>query len=559
MFFKRISVLERENKSLQDENKFLKMENEKLKGEDSNKTYAAKFDVKNSQRESKPCKSRAEIFEPSRAAQNSTLNEAVGYARGPTTGRGQFPRYTEFSKEFAEEPEQWNRQQNLNTVHSLEQSSFSTRKINASQWQVPRETSRVQPLLSNQITTRNYFGTLDDCDTVTRDPECEESDRIVAPGELEYAEHVNMLQKLKVVPESTNSFQGSEFSRNNENNTANQPYKTSQPNKVPKSLDHDHQRIHGERFPTNSVPREDLSHHGLVIDRASPKSSNHQLPRVVRTRDRSAAATTLIENYEDKSNRMPTTESDQVRRPKNVVPGEWSYAEAVQQQREFPRAPLGLQENGIWGQDSQQRSHARESHWPGKQRNDFGHSSFQGKSRSQGYRDSIEHKPEIAIVGDSIVGSIRRKDINTETKDHFVTVKTFKGATVDEMDSYIIPTIKKQPDGLILHCGTNNLRKDDPDIIASKVLSLAIEAKRRIPHVAVSSLIARGDSDIMEERRNHVNQILERSLAPYHICFIKHNNIDFDWRDCLWKDGIHLSDHGSAKFTGNFVRFLNNP
>ena len=78
-------------------------------------------------------------------------------------------------------------------------------------------------------------------------------------------------------------------------------------------------------------------------------------------------------------------------------------------------------------------------------------------------------------------------------------------------------------------------------------------------YVAVSSLIARGDSDIMEEKRNHVNQILERSLVAYDICFIKHNNIDIDWRDCLWKDGIHLSDHGSAKFTGNFIRFLNDP
>eukprot|EP00794_Sanderia_malayensis_P001037 gene1037-364_t len=118
------------------------------------------------------------------------------------------------------------------------------------------------------------------------------------------------------------------------------------------------------------------------------------------------------------------------------------------------------------------------------------------------------------------------------------------------MDSYIIPTIKKQPEGLSIHCGTNNLRKDDPDIIASKIFSLAFEAKQRIKHVAVSSLIARGDSDILENRRNHVNQTLEPSLAPCGICFIKHNNIDIDWRDSLWKDSIHLSDHGNAKFTG---------
>eukprot|EP00794_Sanderia_malayensis_P006719 gene6719-7479_t len=203
----------------------------------------------------------------------------------------------------------------------------------------------------------------------------------------------------------------------------------------------------------------------------------------------------------------------------------------------------------------------KESNWPGKQHNNSGHvTSFQAsKVRPQGYRESHREKPEMAIIGDSIVGGINRRDINTETKDYFVAVKTFKEATVDGMDSYIIPTIKKQPEGLIIHCATNNLRKDDPDIIASKILSLAFEAKQKIKHVAVSSLIARGDSDIMENRRYHVNQTLERSLAPYGICFIKHNNIDIDWRDPLWKDGIHLSDHGNAKFTGNFIRFLNEP
>ena len=79
----------------------------------------------------------------------------------------------------------------MNTVDAQEQSSSSfNHKINTSKWQTPRETAKARPLLSNQITTRNYFGVLEDCDTVTRDLENVESDRIVARGELEYAEIV---------------------------------------------------------------------------------------------------------------------------------------------------------------------------------------------------------------------------------------------------------------------------------------------------------------------------------------------------------------------------------
>ena len=78
IFFQRISVLERENKSLQDENKVLKMEIEKLKREDTKKSNTEKSYVKNSEGESNAGKSRTEIMETSRAAQNSTQNEEQG-------------------------------------------------------------------------------------------------------------------------------------------------------------------------------------------------------------------------------------------------------------------------------------------------------------------------------------------------------------------------------------------------------------------------------------------------------------------------------------------------
>ena len=93
--------------------------------------------------------------------------------------------YTEYSQKFAEEPEPLNRKQNLNTVDAREQSSSSVNKVSTSQWQIPRETSKARPLLSNQITARNYFGVLEECAAVTGDLENVKSDRIIAPGDMQ--------------------------------------------------------------------------------------------------------------------------------------------------------------------------------------------------------------------------------------------------------------------------------------------------------------------------------------------------------------------------------------
>eukprot|EP00794_Sanderia_malayensis_P021157 gene21157-23237_t len=116
-----------------------------------------------------------------------------------------------------------------------------------------------------------------------------------------------------------------------------------------------------------------------------------------------------------------------------------------------------------------------------------------------------DRKPWVVIVGDSIVGSIQRKDLKEKTRNHFVTTKTFKGATTEDMKSYITPSIDKQPHGMILHFGTNNLKKDNPETIAASILNTAMKARSKISNVAVSCILARGDTDEMDDKRNRVN------------------------------------------------------
>ena len=122
---------------------------------------------------------------------------------------------------------------------------------------------------------------------------------------------------------------------------------------------------------------------------------------------------------------------------------------------------------------------------------------------------------------------IRRQDINAEVSHAKTSIKTFPGATIDQMKSYIKPAIDDKPDGIIILCGTNNLRSESLEETANKLIDLATETKKKLRDVAVSSIIKRTDS---------------------------HDNIESRHLD-KWE--LHLNFQGNIVLTGNLINFLN--
>eukprot|EP00795_Rhopilema_esculentum_P009687 gene9687-biopygen2077 len=102
----------------------------------------------------------------------------------------------------------------------------------------------------------------------------------------------------------------------------------------------------------------------------------------------------------------------------------------------------------------------------------------------------------ITIIGDSMVKNIQGFKMKQAIKnDRNVYVKSFSGATVDCMNSYVCPTIKKNPKTIILHCGTNDLRRSQPACnIARDIFELARTLETRSNSVLISGLVPRGDS-----------------------------------------------------------------
>ena len=89
--------------------------------------------------------------------------------------------------------------------------------------------------------------------------------------------------------------------------------------------------------------------------------------------------------------------------------------------------------------------------------------------------NQANRKPTVSIVGDSMLRRLRKQDVNREASHIKTFIKTFPGATIEHMHSHLEPTISMSPD----LCGTNNLKKEAPDITANKLIDLAISTKRK--------------------------------------------------------------------------------
>ena len=72
------------------------------------------------------------------------------------------------------------------------------------------------------------------------------------------------------------------------------------------------------------------------------------------------------------------------------------------------------------------------------------------------------------IVDDSMLPGIDKRRISK--RDRKVKIKNFPGATVDDMYDYVKPMLKKCPDNIILHVGTNNTVNESSKEVLGKLL-----------------------------------------------------------------------------------------
>ena len=69
-------------------------------------------------------------------------------------------------------------------------------------------------------------------------------------------------------------------------------------------------------------------------------------------------------------------------------------------------------------------------------------------------------------------------------------MRHFPGTKTDDMKSYVIPTVKLNPETIVIHCGTNDLKTEkDHRKIANKILGLAHQRKTDDNSVMISGIV----------------------------------------------------------------------
>ena len=76
--------------------------------------------------------------------------------------------------------------------------------------------------------------------------------------------------------------------------------------------------------------------------------------------------------------------------------------------------------------------------------------------------ESKSTKKKVFILGDSIIKHVKRYSLSKSLDNCKVYVKDFPGARVRCMQDYVRPTIRENPNHIILHVGTNDLTTNIP-------------------------------------------------------------------------------------------------
>ena len=144
-------------------------------------------------------------------------------------------------------------------------------------------------------------------------------------------------------------------------------------------------------------------------------------------------------------------------------------------------------------------------------------------------------------------------------KGFFVTVKIYRcpgsGAKISCMTDHVKPNLREiNPDHIILHAGTNDLRTENTTSqIAKATIDLATLLKTDDNTVTVSGIVPRLDD--LNNKANEVNRRLVLMCKERNISFLSHDE-SIDPSKHLNESKLHLNNSGIKIFTENFSRFL---
>ena len=148
-----------------------------------------------------------------------------------------------------------------------------------------------------------------------------------------------------------------------------------------------------------------------------------------------------------------------------------------------------------------------------------------------------------------IINDVIEEKINE--KDRPVKVRNFPGATVANMEHYLILIIQKKPSNIVLLVGTNDAKNLPSRTVLDSLLKLKALVKDSLPtcRVFISTPTVRTDDG---KAQITVSQ-LTKHLLQLKIDTINTSNVDVRH---LGAKGLHLNQSGSKHLSKNFLNAI---
>ena len=115
------------------------------------------------------------------------------------------------------------------------------------------------------------------------------------------------------------------------------------------------------------------------------------------------------------------------------------------------------------------------------------------KVKSSDSSTSAEKK-SVVILDDSMIEQVSGYEVSEKLENFKFLIRSFSRSKIKCMKVRMKPSMKQNPDHVILHIQTNDLNNDRaPDLIAKSIFHLTITMKYNCQNVSISNIVMRND------------------------------------------------------------------
>ena len=169
--------------------------------------------------------------------------------------------------------------------------------------------------------------------------------------------------------------------------------------------------------------------------------------------------------------------------------------------------------------------------------------------------ESKSAKKKVFILGDSIIKHVKSYSLSESLDNCKICVKDLPCARVRCMQDYVRPTIRENPNHIILHVGTNDLTTNiPPEKVVESIIDLASSLKSNSCSVAISNITVRNDR--YRKKVVQVNRHLKTLCIERNFELITHDNIITEKH--LNGSKLHLNKRGTVILSNTFTEAISN-